>query len=166
MSLTVMGRVLSIATTVSDKHRHEVNEIIVTFSHSLSLSLSHTHTHTHTDKLVVRVQKVAHYLLNKLGGGKLLEAGDRVSVSHANDYNSLVTKCLVAQVALVFRGDEGPAFAIAFFGCLFAAVIPVAIDPPMTKDVSETHAQPLGQHSLFVLAAVSVVIVLLLCDCC
>ena len=31
------------------------------------------------DKLASRSQRVAHYLLNKLGGGKALVPGDRVS---------------------------------------------------------------------------------------
>lgn len=67
-------------------------------------------------KLVTRAQKVAHYLLNKLGGGRAVAPGDRV--------------------ALVFRPDEAVLFATAFYGCLFSAVVPVAIEPPVTKDVS------------------------------
>ena len=66
-------------------------------------------------KLANRAQKVAFYLLNKLGGGKVVAPGDRV--------------------ALVFRPDEAAQFATAFYGCIFAAVIPVAIEPPVTKDV-------------------------------
>jgi len=67
------------------------------------------------DKLAARSQKVAYYMLNKLGGGKLVQPGDRV--------------------ALVFRPDEAAQFVVAFYGCIFAAVIPVAIEPPITKDV-------------------------------
>ena len=66
-------------------------------------------------KLAVRAQKVAHYMLTKLGGGRLVQPGDRV--------------------ALVFRSDEAAAFAIAFYGCIFAAVVPVAIEPPVTREV-------------------------------
>lgn len=67
-----------------------------------------------SDKLAVRSQKVAHYMLNKLGG-RPVQPGDRV--------------------ALVFRPDEPAQFATAFYGCIFAAVIPVAIEPPITKEV-------------------------------
>lgn len=55
-------------------------------------------------------------MLNKLGGGKTVQPGDRV--------------------ALVFRPDEAAQFSTAFYGCIFAAVVPVAIEPPVTKDVS------------------------------
>ena len=55
-------------------------------------------------------------MLHKVGGGKLVKPGDRV--------------------ALVFRPDEPAQFATAFYGCIFAAVIPVAIEPPITKEVS------------------------------
>lgn len=34
----------------------------------------------HLGKLAVRSQKVAHFLLNKLGGGKQVQPGDRVSM--------------------------------------------------------------------------------------
>ena len=66
-------------------------------------------------KLASRAQKIAAYLLQKLGGGKLVQPGDRV--------------------ALVFRPDEPAQFATAFYGCIFATVVPVAIEPPVTKDV-------------------------------
>ena len=55
-------------------------------------------------------------MLNKLGGGKLVQPGDRV--------------------ALVFRPDEAAQFVCAFYGCVFAAVIPVAIEPPLSREVS------------------------------
>ena len=32
-----------------------------------------------SDKLAAKAQKVAYFLLNKLGGGKLVQPGDRVS---------------------------------------------------------------------------------------
>ena len=35
----------------------------------------------------------------------------------------------------MFRPDEAAQFATAFYGCIFAAVIPVAIEPPMTREV-------------------------------
>ena len=66
-------------------------------------------------KLAIRSQKVAFYMLHKVGGGKLVQPGQRV--------------------ALVFRPDEPAQFATAFYGCIFAAVIPVAIEPPITKEV-------------------------------
>ena len=40
---------------------------------------------------------------------------------------------------MVFKTDEAASFAIAFWGCIFAAVIPVAIQPPLTKDVSKCY---------------------------
>ena len=70
-------------------------------------------------KLANRAQKVAYYMLHKLGGGRMVQPGDRV--------------------ALVFRPDEAVQFATAFYGCIFAAVIPVAIEPPVTKDVSHEY---------------------------
>lgn len=39
----------------------------------------------HLGKLAVRSQKVAHFLLNKLGGGKQVQPGDRVSVITCHD---------------------------------------------------------------------------------
>ena len=69
-----------------------------------------------TGKLALRSQKIAFYMLHKLGGGKLVQPGNRV--------------------ALVFRPDEAAQFMMAFYGCIFAAVIPVAIEPPITKEVT------------------------------
>ena len=66
-------------------------------------------------KLAGRAQKVAHFMLRKLGGGRAVKPGDRV--------------------ALVFRPDEAPSFVSAFYGCIIAAVIPVCIEPPITKEV-------------------------------
>lgn len=54
-------------------------------------------------------------MLRKLGGGRAVKPGDRV--------------------ALVFRPDEAPSFVSAFYGCIIAAVIPVCIEPPITKEV-------------------------------
>ena len=39
------------------------------------------------------------------------------------------------RVALVFRPDEAPSFVSAFYGCIIAAVVPVCIEPPITKEV-------------------------------
>jgi acyl-CoA synthetase (AMP-forming)/AMP-acid ligase II len=83
-------------------------------------------------KLALRSQKVAHFLLNKLGGGKQLQPGDRV--------------------ALVFRSDEAATFASTFWGCLFAAIIPVAIHPPLTRD------DPGGQQIGFLLNSLGVTV--------
>ena len=69
-----------------------------------------------TGKLAARAQKVAHFMLRKLGSGRAVKPGDRV--------------------ALVFRPDEAPSFVSAFYGCIIAAVIPVCIEPPITKEVS------------------------------
>lgn len=38
----------------------------------------------HSDKLAAKAQKVAYYLLNKLGNGKLVQPGDRVSNVHVH----------------------------------------------------------------------------------
>lgn len=54
-------------------------------------------------------------MLRKLGAGRAVKPGDRV--------------------ALVFRPDEAPSFVSAFYGCIIAAVIPVCIEPPITKEV-------------------------------
>lgn len=96
----------------------------VTYSTAVT-NLCYLMLHTVTGKLALRSQKVAFYMLHKVGGGKLVHPGDRV--------------------ALVFRPDEPTQFATAFYGCIFAAVIPVAIEPPITKEVgiiwkcSHTH---------------------------
>ena len=85
-------------------------------------------THTFVGKLATRAQKTAFYMLNKLGGGKMVQPGDRV--------------------ALVFRPDEPAQFATAFYGCIFAAVIPVAIEPPVTRDVSHSCMHMYTVHVL------------------
>ena len=41
------------------------------------------------------------------------------------------------QVALIYSVNEPAAFATAFYACIFACVIPIAIDPPITKEVGE-----------------------------
>jgi acyl-CoA synthetase (AMP-forming)/AMP-acid ligase II len=85
-------------------------------------------------KLTNRAQRVASYMLNKLGGGKMVQPCDRV--------------------ALVFRPDEAAQFATAFYGCIFAAVIPVAVEPPVTKD------DPGGQQVGFLLGSLGVTVAL------
>jgi len=85
-------------------------------------------------KLAGRSQKVAFYMLHKLGGGKLVQPGDRV--------------------ALVFRPDEAAQFTIAFYGCIFAAVIPVAIEPPVTRE------DPGGQQVGFLLGSLGITVAL------
>ena len=87
----------------------------------------------YTAKLAGRAQKVAHFMLRKLGGGRAVKPGDRV--------------------ALVFRPDEAPSFVSAFYGCIIAAVIPVCIEPPITKEVcmlvgAKTFQN--GTHVIFV----------------
>ena len=71
---------------------------------------------TYQEKLYARAMKVAYYMLNKLGGGKIVSPG--------------------TTVALVFRNDEANAFVTAFYGCILAGVIPVALEPPLTREVS------------------------------
>ena len=85
--------------------------------HALSNVCTYCDHHTLTGKLAARSLKVAYYMLHKLGGGKQVQPGDRV--------------------ALVFRPDEATQFATAFYGCIFAAVIPVAIEPPITREVDD-----------------------------
>ena len=45
----------------------------------------------------------------------------------------------VVQVALVYNRADPAGFVCAFFGCIFAAIVPVAVEPPATKDVSCIH---------------------------
>ncbi|XP_071822466.1 disco-interacting protein 2 homolog C-like isoform X2 [Apostichopus japonicus] len=66
-------------------------------------------------KLLSKANKIAYYLLHKLGGkeGPILKSGDRV--------------------ALVYPNSDPAAFVSAFYGCLFAGVVPVAIDVPLSR---------------------------------
>jgi len=43
---------------------------------------------------------------------------------------------LFSKVALMYSPDDIVGFACAFYGCLFAGVVPVPIHPPIQKDVS------------------------------
>ena len=36
----------------------------------------------------------------------------------------------------MYNRSDPANFACAFFGCVFAAIVPVAIEPPISKDVS------------------------------
>ena len=47
-----------------------------------------------------------------------------------------------SQVALIYSVNEPAAFAAAFYACIFACVIPIAIDPPITKEVGKCTVQP------------------------
>ena len=38
----------------------------------------------------------------------------------------------------MFKSDEVANFIVSFWGCIYAAVIPVAIHPPVTKDVRKS----------------------------
>nr|CDS27664.2 disco interacting protein 2 [Hymenolepis microstoma] len=66
-------------------------------------------------KLLQRSNRIAFLLLNKLGhrGGHSLKPRDRV--------------------ALVYTSNDPISFLIAFYGCLLASVIPIAIEVPSTK---------------------------------
>lgn len=86
----------------------------VMHTHDIHMCIIQCHVY-YTAKLAGRAQKVAHFMLRKLGGGRAVKPGDRV--------------------ALVFRPDEAPSFVSAFYGCIIAAVIPVCIEPPITKEV-------------------------------
>ncbi|VDL58092.1 unnamed protein product [Hymenolepis diminuta] len=69
-------------------------------------------------KLLQRSNRIAFLLLNKLGhrGGQSLKPRDRV--------------------ALVYTSNDPISFLIAFYGCLLASVIPIAIEVPSTKKAS------------------------------
>ena len=75
-------------------------------------------------KLSSRSQKVCYSLLNKVGGTKAdpgVKQGDRV--------------------ALVYAASEAGGLCAGFFGCLFAGVVPVAIDSPTSKEVTYNRKQ-------------------------
>ena len=40
---------------------------------------------------------------------------------------------------MVYNQADPGSFVCAFFGCVFAAIVPVAVEPPATKDVSCIH---------------------------
>ena len=48
----------------------------------------------------------------------------------------LILLVVLFQVALVYNRADPASFVSAFFGCIFAAIVPVAVEPPATKDVS------------------------------
>ncbi|XP_054750065.1 disco-interacting protein 2 homolog C-like isoform X1 [Lytechinus pictus] len=74
-------------------------------------------------KLLSRANKIAYFLLNKLGGKEpILKSGDRV--------------------ALVYPNSDPAAYVCAFYGCLFAGIVPVAIDVPVTK--KDAGSQQIG----------------------
>eukprot|EP00118_Oscarella_pearsei_P010627 m.66278 g.66278 ORF g.66278 m.66278 type:complete len:1520 (+) comp35377_c0_seq1:125-4684(+) len=76
-------------------------------------------------KLSSRSQKVCYSLLNKVGGTKAdpgVKQGERV--------------------ALLYSANEAGGLCAGFFGCLFAGVVPVAIDPPLSKE--DTNIQQIG----------------------
>lgn len=75
---------------------------------------------------------MAHFMLRKLGGGRAVKPGDRV--------------------ALVFRPDEAPSFVAAFYGCIIASVIPVCIEPPLSKEVGVGSTGYWGEGCVCVLA--------------
>ena len=39
----------------------------------------------------------------------------------------------------MYNRTDPASFVCAFFGCVFAAIVPVAVEPPATKDVSCIH---------------------------
>lgn len=69
-------------------------------------------------KLLSRSQKVAFTLLNKFfgkGNETSLKVGDRI--------------------ALVYPNNDPINFLCAFYGCLFAGIVPVPIEVPLTRRV-------------------------------
>lgn len=68
-------------------------------------------------KLLSRSHKIAFALLNKTGhrGESFVKTGDRV--------------------ALVYPNNDPINFMCAFYGCLFAGVVPVPIEVPLTRRV-------------------------------
>ncbi|XP_071791517.1 disco-interacting protein 2 homolog C-like [Asterias amurensis] len=75
-------------------------------------------------KLLTRANKLAFLLLYKIGGKgeQQLKPGDRV--------------------ALVFPNSDAAGFMTAFYGCLFAGVVPVAIDVPLSR--KDAGSQQIG----------------------
>jgi acyl-CoA synthetase (AMP-forming)/AMP-acid ligase II len=69
-------------------------------------------------KLNTRSQKICYSLLNKLGtkNEPAVRQGGRV--------------------ALIYSAHDPAGLCAGFFGCIFAGVVPVAIEPPASKDVS------------------------------
>jgi len=70
-----------------------------------------------TGKLLSRSHKIAFALLNKTGhrGESVVKTGDRV--------------------ALVYPNNDPINFMCAFYGCMFAGVVPVPIEVPLTRRV-------------------------------
>ncbi|KAK7590362.1 hypothetical protein V9T40_001975 [Parthenolecanium corni] len=89
-------------------------------------------------KLLSRSHKVAYMLLNKSWGGKggesCLKSGDRV--------------------ALVYPNSDPINFLCAFYGCMFAGIVPVPIEVPLTR--RDAGSQQIG----FLLGSCSVSIAL------
>ena len=67
-------------------------------------------------KLLSRAHKIAYALLHKARGETSLKAGDRV--------------------ALVYPNSDPISFMAAFYGCLYAGMVPVPIEVPITRRVS------------------------------
>ncbi|XP_071112193.1 disco-interacting protein 2 homolog C-like isoform X5 [Haliotis cracherodii] len=72
-------------------------------------------------KLLSRTQKIAFNLLHKVGHkeGMSIKLGDRV--------------------ALVYPNNDPISFICAFYGCVMAGVVPVPVEVPLTKRVSDRH---------------------------
>ncbi|XP_065223766.1 disco-interacting protein 2 isoform X3 [Planococcus citri] len=89
-------------------------------------------------KLLSRSHKVAYMLLNKSWGGKggesCLKSGDRV--------------------ALVYPNSDPINFLCAFYGCMFAGIVPVPIEVPLTR--RDAGSQQIG----FLLGSCSVSVAL------
>ncbi|XP_062518678.1 disco-interacting protein 2 homolog C-like [Corticium candelabrum] len=75
-------------------------------------------------KLNTRSQKICYSLLNKLG------TKNEAAVKQGN------------RVALIYSSQDPAGLCAGFFGCVFAGVVPVAIEPPTSKD--DANLQQIG----------------------
>ncbi|XP_071943414.1 disco-interacting protein 2 homolog C-like isoform X3 [Antedon mediterranea] len=92
-------------------------------------------------KLLSRAQKIAYFLLNKIGGRAetAIKPGDRV--------------------ALVYPNSDPANFLCAFYSCLFAGVVPVAIEVPVSR--KDAGSQQIG----FLLGSLGIVNALTTAQC-
>lgn len=96
-------------------------------------------------KLLTRSQKIAYNLLHKIhmhgnsgsnSRENLLKPGDRVGAFHLVKVSYSIYFYL--QVALVYSSNDPINFICAFYGCLLAGIVPLPIDVPLARRVSET----------------------------
>lgn len=78
-------------------------------------------------KLLSRSKKIAYNLLNKVG--------QKRSSLNSNDQMPIKTG---DRIALVFPNNDPISFICAFYGCLFAGLVPVSVEVPITKRDSDS----------------------------